>query len=49
MLKSLSLSSDSKPFITDNIVISEATPRVIPINETIEINEANPLLFFELK
>ena len=42
----LFINSDLKPFITDITTIRTATPKVIPINEKVEIMLMNPSFFF---
>ena len=41
--------SDLKPFITDITIIRTATPKLIPINEKIEIIFKKPSLFLGFK
>jgi len=43
------INSDLKPFITDITIINTATPKLIPINEKIEITFKKPPFFFGFK
>ena len=45
----LLINSVLKPFITDITIIKTATPRLIPINEKIEITFKKPSFFLALK
>ena len=45
----LFISSALKPFITDMTIISTATPKLIPINEKIEITFKKPSFFLVFK
>jgi len=45
----LLINSDLKPFITDITIIRTATPRLIPINEKIEMTFKKPSFFLAFK
>ena len=45
----LLINSVRKPFITDITIIKTATPRLIPINEKIEITFKKPSFFLAFK
>ena len=45
----LFISSVLKPFITDITIINTATPKLIPINEKIEITFKKPSFFLAFK